>query len=140
VQMGRLKRRQKKQDWLQPDEEDPGFQLFTEQEVATMTSLICLHQHYVSIERYIYVCSNFLSFRAISCFINSHGLLPINPHYTVFAVLRYSLTFPNFGRAVEQVIRWCHEAAGRRALCVLTARWLHGNRHRAEIGLMHRSL
>jgi hypothetical protein len=35
------------QDWLELDEGDPGFQLLTEEEIASDIFFIYFHQHYV---------------------------------------------------------------------------------------------
>jgi hypothetical protein len=35
------------QDWLEPDEGDPGFQLLTEEETTAVIYFFYFHQHYL---------------------------------------------------------------------------------------------
>jgi hypothetical protein len=60
------------QDWLQLDEEDPGFQLLTEEEIAAVIFLFIFISTIYIIKFSIYLFSKFfcLFFRAIFCFIN----------------------------------------------------------------------
>jgi hypothetical protein len=62
------------QDWLQLDEGDPGFQLLTEEEIATGIFYLFIFISTAYIIKFpIYLFSNFfLSFRAIFCFINRY--------------------------------------------------------------------
>jgi hypothetical protein len=54
------------QDWLQLDEGDPGFQLLTEEEISAVIFFIFIRTTYIIKFSKLF----FLSFRAISCFMN----------------------------------------------------------------------
>jgi hypothetical protein len=52
-------------DWLKLDEEDPGCQLLTEEEIATVMFFNYFHQHYL----YIITFSIYLFFKFFSCLL-----------------------------------------------------------------------
>jgi hypothetical protein len=67
------------QDWLQLDEGDPGFQLLTQEEIASVIIFIYFYQHYLYYYIFHLFVFYFLSFRATFLFINPDGLPQVNP-------------------------------------------------------------
>jgi hypothetical protein len=65
------------QDWLKLDEEDPGFQLLTEEEIASVI-FFCLFSSALPISLYFpfFIFKSFPSFRAVFYQINSDDLSP----------------------------------------------------------------
>jgi hypothetical protein len=64
------------QDRLELDEEDPGFQILTEEQIVAVMFLFIFFRTTYVIKFSVHLFSKFFSFRAIFCFINPDDLSP----------------------------------------------------------------
>jgi hypothetical protein len=81
-QLERLKPHTKKSkiDWLELDEEDPEFQLLTQDKIAAILYLYLFTSALSILLNFLLICCPSYCFRAIFCFINPDDIPPVNPN------------------------------------------------------------